>query len=182
MIGWPVCGLYLAARVFIIGSLKSAIRCNRERLLSAVRLSLSLLLALSPTRAVLQRAATAAGARIAVAAGAYTPTVQLQRCSHVIVVPMTTMFALALLLPLRLKVQLPLSLACLAPVLAGMAADGMFPAKGAASMASSQTSDSGECLRSTVLILLGSVVAPALCQFASERASRRAFAKVYSGM
>ena len=141
-----------------------------------MRLSLSLLLALSPTRAVLQQAATAAGARVAAAAGVHAQSVQLQRCSHVIVVPLTTMFGLALLLPLRLRVQLPLTLACLVPVLAGMGTDGMFPVGGAGMQASSV-----ECLRSTALILLGSVVAPALCQFTSERASRRAFAKIYSG-
>ena len=140
-----------------------------------MRLSLSLLLALSPTRSVLQRAATAEGARIAAAISAFAPSVQLQRCNHVLVVPLVTMFGLALLLPLRLRVQLPLSLACLAPVLAGMGADGMYATEGAMVQASCR-----ECLRSTVLILLGSVVAPALCQFASERASRRAFAKIYS--
>ena len=102
--------------------------------------------------------------------------VQLQRCSQVIVVPLTAMFALAVLLPLRLRVQVPLSLVCLAPVLVGMAADGMCTSASADCV----PLRTAECLRPMVLVLLGSVVAPALCQFASERASRQAFARVYA--
>ena len=134
------------------------------------------MVALSPIRAALQRAATAAGERFIAATRVSLQPVQLQRCSQVIVVPLTAMFALAVLLPLRLRVQIPLALVCLAPVLVGMVSDGMC----ATASADCVPLETTECIRPMALVLLGSVVAPALCQFASERASRQAFAKVYA--
>lgn len=85
-------------------------------------------------------------------------------------------FVLSITLPVRIWLQLPLSIASAAVLKAVLLADGSCTSCQGLLAAAPYSERSAACLRSLIITVLGIVVAPAICQFTIERKSRQDFA------
>ena len=143
----------------------------------AVRGLVSLLLALPAVRSQLSGLAAETAAQMA----AVFPNSADQLAfgsSQMLMLLLSLLFLLAIALPLQMRAQLPLCLASAAVLTAALLADGSCASSGG-SAAAAVSGGAVHCLRSVVLTVMGTVVAPAVCQYTIERTSKQAFANVF---
>jgi len=90
---------------------------------------------------------------------------------------LSALFLIAVALPLRFRVQLPLNFMCAAMVLTALLVDGM--STNSSTAAAGMRPRLAAWLRPALLMMLGGFVAPSVCQFAIEQTSRRSFVKAF---